>query len=164
MANNSKIDLLKTFIIVIMAIIMQMYFVSLIKISVWMPDFIVLTVIFIGYKYGSFTGTITGFILGIFQDSLGVNPIGMTSLAHTITGYLAGQAKEYRISSNTATLITIVLILLNGLIFFLLYQFESEASYFYLIFSRVFPNTIYTYLIGHVILLLFRETFEVFEK
>jgi len=47
--------------------------------------------------------------------------------------------------------------LIHGIIFFFLYQFKSEASYLFLLFTRVFPNTIYTFAIGILISIFMRS-------
>jgi hypothetical protein len=47
------------------------------------------------------------------------------------------------------------LIMAHGLIFYLVYQYKSEVTYMHLIFSRVFPNTIYTFILGLVFSIFF---------
>lgn len=164
MAYENKLLYLKTIGLVFFALIAQVYFVPLIELGHIRPDFIVLAVIFIGYKFGVSTGAISGFVLGLLLDALSASPLGISSLANSITGFLAGQVRDVKISSTTAILTTILLILFQGTIFIIFYQFKTEATFLQLTFSRVFPNTLYTFLIGHIFVFFFRSTFEVFDK
>jgi rod shape-determining protein MreD len=113
-----------------------------------------------GYKYGALTATIVGFALGLFQDSLSASPIGISSFANSIVGFLAGSFREFKIKSNTAYLTTILLLLLHGFLFYLLYHIKSEASYSFLIFTRIFPNTIYSFLVWLVVSNFFKSIIE----
>jgi rod shape-determining protein MreD len=128
--------------------------------NIWRPDLIVIVVLFIGYKYGAMTATLAGFLLGIFQDSLSANPIGISSLANSIVGFMAGSFREFKIKSNTAYLTTVLLLLLHGFLFYLLYQIKSETSYTFLVFTRIFPNTIYSFLIWLMASYFFKSLIE----
>lgn len=147
MNQPNNFDYFKIGIIIICAFLLQTYLVPVIEINIWRPDLVLIIILFIGYKYGALSATIVGFMLGIFQDSLSVSPIGISSFANCVIGFLAGSIREYKFKSNTAYLFTILLILLHGLLFYLIYQFKSETTYTYLIYARVFPNTIYTFVI-----------------
>jgi rod shape-determining protein MreD len=147
MQRQNKFDYFKIGFIIVCAFLLQTYLVPVLEINIWRPDLIVIIVLFIGYKYGAISATLAGFILGIFQDSLSASPIGISSFANCIVGFLAGSIREYKFKSNTAYLFTILLVLLHGFLFYLIYQFKTETTYTYLIYSRVFPNTIYTFII-----------------
>jgi rod shape-determining protein MreD len=147
MNRLNKFEYFKIGFIIVCTFILQTYLVPVLEINIWRPDLILIVILFIGYKYGAVSATLAGFVLGIFQDSLSVSPVGISSFANCITGFLAGSIREYKFKSNTAYLFTILLILLHGLLFYMLYQFKTETTYTYLIYSRVFPNTIYTFII-----------------
>ena len=146
--------------LIVCAFLLQTYLVPVLEINIWRPDLIVIIVIFIGYKYGAISATLAGFILGIFQDSLSASPVGISSFANCIVGFLAGSIREYKFKSNTAYLFTIILLLFHGLMFYLIYHVKTEASYTYLIFTRVFPNTIYTFMIWLVASYFFKSMLE----
>jgi rod shape-determining protein MreD len=142
------------------ALFLQIYFIPLIEIAVWRPDLILLLTLFIGYSYGVLQGTLAGFILGVFQDSLSPNPIGISALANCLVGFLAGQVRQLKLSYNAKILVSIFLILAQGIIFFLLYQFKTESTYFHLLVTRAFPNTVYTFIIGLLISVFVRSRVE----
>jgi rod shape-determining protein MreD len=142
--------------------LLQFGFVPLIEVGVWRPDLLVIFTLYIGYRFGSIKGTLTGFLVGIIQDSMSPNPIGISALANCIVGFSAGQISALKVSYNARILASFLLILLHGAIYFLVYQFKTEATYLSLLATRVFPNTIYTFLIGLLLSVFLRSKSENF--
>jgi rod shape-determining protein MreD len=160
MLKDKKFTFVYIIIIGAISLLLQIFFIPLIEIALWRPDLILLFTIFIGYRYGVIYGTLTGFILGIFQDSIGPGTMGFSPLANCIVGFLAGQIRQLKLAYNVKILVTILLILIHGIIFYLFYQFRTDTSYSYLILTRVFPNTIYTFGVGMLLSLFFKTDFE----
>lgn len=148
MPRDRKSNIIIIIIAGLSSLLVQAFFVPIIEIGVWRPDVVLLAVLFIGYRYGIIQGVLSGFILGIFQDSMSPLPLGITSLANSIIGFGAGQVSQFKLAYNARVLASVILILLQGCIFYFFYQWQAESSYGYLLLSRVFPNTIYTFLIG----------------
>jgi rod shape-determining protein MreD len=140
-------DKIESVFLIIGSLLLQAFLTPVIAINVWRPDLVLIVVILMGYRYGALAGTLIGFSLGIFQDSISVSPIGISSLANCIIGFLAGTTKGFRLGSYGMVLSTIILMLIHGLIFFAIYHLKTESTYAYLIVTRVFPNTIYTFII-----------------
>ena len=160
MKLQNRIDYYKIAFLIVSAFLLQIYFIPVIEINIWRPDLILIIIIFIGYKYGTITATITGFILGVFQDSLSVSPVGISSFANCIVGFLAGAMREYKMKSNISYLLTIIFLLLHGFLFYMIYQIRSEATYTYFVFTRIFPNTIYTFIIWIIFSYFFESLLE----
>jgi rod shape-determining protein MreD len=160
MLKDKKYTSMNVVLVGAVMLLLQIFFIPLIEIAIWRPDVILLFTIFIGYRYGVVYGTLTGFILGIFQDSIGPGTMGFSSLANCIVGFLAGQSRQLKLAYNVKILITIFLILTHGIIFYLFYQFRTDTSYSYLILTRVFPNTIYTFGIGLLLSVFFKSDLE----
>jgi rod shape-determining protein MreD len=120
----------------------------------------VLIVIFIGFKYGSTQGIIAGFILGTLQDSFSPHPVGISAFADTIVGFLSGQMRQFKLAYSTRFLALIILILLQTSIFFLIYQIQTDVGYLYLIASRAFPNTLYTFLVAILLTVFLKDQLE----
>jgi rod shape-determining protein MreD len=160
MTKDKKISYWQIILLSVFAFLFQIYFVPLIEILVWRPDLILVVILYIGNRYGVLTGTLSGFILGILQDSVSLTPMGLSSLTNSICGFLAGQTKEIKLTANMSLLAFLFLILLHGLIFYVFYQFKSETTYLYLIFSRVFPNTIYTFSLGVIFYILIKPRYQ----
>jgi rod shape-determining protein MreD len=147
MNSDSKYAILLTAIFGISAVILQTTLTPLIEINGWHPDFVIVIVLFTANRFESISGTLSGFILGIIQDSLSPLPIGISALSKSVVGYAAGKTKRFRLDGVMYYLWILFLIFLNELIFYFFFQFKTTLSFDILLFSRVFPNTLYTILI-----------------
>jgi rod shape-determining protein MreD len=148
MHGDSQTNVIYIALIGLIAILIQAFFIPLIEIGVWRPDIVLLSVLYIGYRYGMISGALVGFILGVIQDALSPLPLGMSSMANSIIGFSAGQVRQLKLALNARILASVILILLNGCIFYFFYQLRSEATFLYLLLTRIFPNTVYTFIIG----------------
>jgi rod shape-determining protein MreD len=151
MALDRKSNIIYTIIIGLVALLLQAFFVPIIEIGVWRPDLVLLAVLYLGYRYGVITGILSGFMLGLLQDSMSPLPLGISSLANSVIGFAAGQIRQFKLAYNARIFASVILILMQGCIFYFFYLFRSETTYGYLLLTRVFPNTIYTFLIGLLI-------------
>jgi rod shape-determining protein MreD len=160
MIKDKKVNYWHIILVSVFAFLFQIYFVPMIEIVVWRPDLILVAVLYMGNRYGVITGTLSGFFLGILQDALSLTPVGISSLANSICGFLAGETKQIKLTANMSFLIALLIILLHGVIFYFFYQFRSEATYLQLIVSRAFPNTIYTFCLGIIFYLFIKPRYQ----
>ena len=160
MAHNRKTNIIYILLIGMLSLLLQAFFVPIIEIGVWRPDIVLLAVLYIGYRNGVIAGILSGFVLGLLQDSMSPLPLGMTSLVNSIIGFAAGQIRQFKLAYNARIFASVILILIQGCIFYFFYQFRGEVNYGYLLLTRVFPNTIYTFLIGLLISFFNRSKIE----
>lgn len=160
MAADSQTNIIYIFFIGLTAVLMQAFFVPLIEIGVWRPDVVLIAVLYIGYRYGMIPGALAGFVLGILQDALSPLPLGISSLAGSIIGFSAGQVRQLKLALNARVFMSVILILIHGCIFYFFYQLRSESTFIYLLLTRVFPNTIYTFVLGLILSFFIRPNFE----
>jgi rod shape-determining protein MreD len=132
------------FIFGTIAIVLQAVLVPLIEITVWRPDFVLILVLLISKRFGTVSGSTSGFLLGIIQDALTALPLGITAFPKAIVGYALGKFKSMRLETGMYYLWFVILIFIHELIYYGLLQFKMDESFTYLIFSRVFPNTVYS--------------------
>jgi len=126
------------------SVIIQSQFVPFLEINVWRPDLVLIIVLFMGKRFGSTYGSTVGFILGILQDSLTSMPIGITALPKAIAGYGSGKIRVFHLGGMMYMVWFVVMIFIHELVVYAFMQFKIEISYAFLVYSRVFPNTIYT--------------------
>jgi len=153
MNQENKYFIFTLVIFGISSIVLQSMFVPLLEINVWKPDIVLIIILLISKRFGSIKGTSAAFFLGIIIDSLSTLPVGITTLPKVIAAYAAGKTKTLRLEGTLYYLWFILFIFLNELIIYFFLQFKIELSYINLIFTRVFPNTVYTTLIMFVIIL-----------
>jgi len=128
----------------ISSIILQSFVVPLIEISGWRPDFVLIIVLLISKRFGTVSGSTSGFILGILQDSLTALPVGITAFPKVIVGYALGKFKVMRLEGAMYYLWFIIMIFLHEFIFYGLIQFKMDIDFSQLLYTRVFPNTVYS--------------------
>ena len=112
--------------------------------DVWKPDLVLIIVLLIGKRFGSVSGSTAGFILGLLQDSLTAMPIGVSALPKVMAGYGSGKMTALKFEGSVNFLWFISFIFLHEFIFYFILQFKTDIAFTYLIYSRIFPNTIYT--------------------
>ena len=160
MPSNRQTNFILMVLLGLTAILIQAFFVPLIEIGVWRPDIVLLAVLYIGYRYGVIQGVLAGFIFGLIQDAMSPLPLGISSLANTIIGFAAGQMRQLKLAYNARVLVSVILILIHGCIFYFFYQLQADSTYFYLLITRVFPNTVYTFIIGLILSFFMRFKLE----
>jgi rod shape-determining protein MreD len=126
---------------------------------VWRPDLVLVIVLLIGKRFGAAGGSTAGFILGIIQDSLSGMPVGITAMPKAIAGYFIGKTKGSGQSGTIHFVFFIVLIFLHELITYAFFQYKSELSYLYFLYSRVFPNSAYTMIMLFIVNGFFNKYF-----
>ena len=151
MRHDSQTSVIYIIGVGLVSILAQAFFVPLIEVGVWRPDIVLLAILYIGYRYGAVPGVLMGFLLGIIQDAMSPLSLGITSFANSIIGFTAGQIRQFKLATNALLLTGVILILLNGCIFYFFYHLRAEVTYIYLLLTRVFPNTVYSFMIGLLI-------------
>jgi len=126
------------------SIILQSLLVPMMEIRLWKPDLVLIIVLLIGKRFSSISGSSAGFILGIIQDSLTGMPVGITALPKAIAGYASGKTKSMHPEGTMYYVWFVFLILVHEMIVFAFFQYKTDLSYTFLMYSRVFPNTIYS--------------------
>lgn len=126
------------------ALVSQSLLVPLMEIHVWRPDLVLIIVLLTGKRFRSMYGSSSGFILGVLQDALTGMPIGITALPKALAGYAAGKTKAFHLEGTLYYVWFVFLILIHEMISFAFLQYKTDFSYAFLLYSRVFPNTIYS--------------------
>lgn len=81
-------------IIMLVAVLVQLSFLSFIWIGGATPGLVAVVVIVIGLLGGAVSGAVFGFIIGLLVDTMLLGSLGFTSLVLLATGYLAGRWRE----------------------------------------------------------------------
>ncbi len=159
MSSDLRYLLLIVVVFGIGAIVFQSVLVPFIEIDVWKPDMVLVVVLLIGKRFGSMSGSSAGFVLGLLQDALSAQALGITALPKALAGYGAGKINPLRLEGTAHYLWFLLFVFLHELIFYFILQFKLELTFTYLIYSRVFPNTVYTFIMLFVTQLFTQKIF-----
>lgn len=91
---------LRIAIVAILAVLLQVTFVSQISLFGATADITTLTVMTIGLLAGSMPGAIAGFAIGLLVDLIMFQTVGITSLLFITVGYWSGRMRELRDPSH----------------------------------------------------------------
>jgi len=159
MDQNTKYFLFITGVFGISSIILQSLLVPLIEITVWRPDLVLVIVLLSGKRFGSAGGSTAGFVLGVVQDSLSGMPVGITAMPKAMAGYFSGKTRGSGQSGTAHYVLFIILILMHELITYAFFQYKTDLSYLYLLYSRIFPNSAYTMIMLFIVNVFFNKYF-----
>lgn len=144
MNHETKYLLILFLVMGLGSVIIQSQFIPFIEITVWRPDLVLIIVLFMGKRFGSMKGSTTGFIVGILQDSLTSMPIGISALPKALAGYASGKIRILHLGGTMYMVWFVLLIFIHELIVYAFLQYKTDLSFPRLVYSRVFPNTIYS--------------------
>ena len=126
--------------------ILQFYLSEFMTIRSIRPDFLLIFIVYVSFQYGSFTGVIVGFSLGLLEDLSGVGSMfGLAPLTKSITGFLVGKLQGQHSRMNPlyfhATWIGIIFFHFVFYIYFrfqTLYETSSEQFFLTWLFSAAY--------------------------
>jgi rod shape-determining protein MreD len=99
------------------------------------PELMYLLTIVFAFLEGPASGAVTGFAGGMAEDFLLDQPKGITALTLTLLGYAVGMLRQYVVSPSPVFPVflvaggTFVGVLFNGIVSFLLGQFDVTVLY-----------------------------------
>lgn len=131
----------------LLAILIQLVIAPWFLIQGIKPDFILILIMFMAILYGRVYGELYGFGLGLIVDIIGIGSFfGLSALAKTVAGFLAGYLKGRRNRLNSFTFYTFTsfIIFIHYLIFFLINFHATEYAIRFLLVRYILPETVYT--------------------
>jgi rod shape-determining protein MreD len=117
------------------------------------PDLTVLLVVLAGLRGGPITGTIVGFLLGLFQDLLVPETLGMNALAKALVGWQAGKLSGQLAMDGPPLYLGLVTaaVLAHDFVYLLCFTRFELGRFFAMFFTHAVPTAIYTGLFSALI-------------
>jgi rod shape-determining protein MreD len=134
---------------------------DVIRIAGVKPDLIFILVIFSGYSFGSFYGEVTGFISGLFHDSISNSPLGLLAFPKMIMGFVIGMLGRSLIKSNllTITLLLFVASIFKGVITLMICYVFHEARVTETL-GIILPESFYNAILAPPLFFIFDKIFQ----
>jgi rod shape-determining protein MreD len=86
---------------VLVLLLLQTTFVPFLSIDGFLPDVLLIWVVYIAVTRGQLEATITGFAVGLLQDVIAIQFFGLSALTKTIAGFVAGYFFNENITEQT---------------------------------------------------------------
>lgn len=146
--------------------LLQTLFVPFISIAGFIPDVLLIWLVTNALRRGQIEATISGFIVGLLQDSITIKFFGLAALAKTVTGFVLGYFyNENTIEQTLGSYRFVLLVLLSSLIhnavyFFVLFQ-GAEGSAIGSMLEMNFGLTLYTVVISVLPMFVYSQKYDV---
>jgi rod shape-determining protein MreD len=86
---------------ILVLLLLQTTFVPFLSISGFLPDVLLLWVVYIAVTRGQVEATITGFAVGLLQDAISLQFFGLSALTKTVAGFVAGYFFNENLTEQT---------------------------------------------------------------
>ena len=123
----------RSILIVFGLLFLQTTFIPLLSLGGFVPDLLLIWVVFTALRRGQVETTVAGFLVGLLQDLVSTQLFGLAALSKTVAGFLAGYF--YNENKTDQTLGTYRFLLIVGLcslvhngIYFLIFLQGTDSS------------------------------------
>lgn len=135
--------------VALVLLLVQTVFIPFFAVDGYMPDILILWLVFVAVRRGQIEATISGFLVGLLQDIIATRFFGLAALAKTIAAFCAGyffndNMIEQTLGSYRYIMIAAVTSFIHDLILFAILFQGSEGSVLFLTFKSSVAATIYT--------------------
>ena len=77
-------------LVALLLLILQTTFIPFLSLAGFLPDILLIWVVYVAVRRGQVEATITGFLVGVLQDAVSMQFFGLGALTKTIAGFVAG--------------------------------------------------------------------------
>jgi rod shape-determining protein MreD len=132
------------------------------------PDLLLIWIVYLGITRGHGPATVTGFLIGLVFDILSgpQSMLGLSSLAKSVAGFVAGFAlnenkTEHTLGSITFLLIVFAASLVHNLLYFVIFLQGTDFSWNSAMLFYGLPAAIYTTAVGLIPMFVFARKYRV---
>jgi rod shape-determining protein MreD len=128
------------------SILLQLSVAPLFSIKDITPDFILIVVVAIALQRGRMWGIIVACLAGLLFDVFGSGFVGLSSLAKTITAFLAGFIGGERLERRFLSIVgfLFLLLLVHDSLYFTILSIGTSIGFWSTILRFALPTTVYT--------------------
>lgn len=145
----SKFEIPVFILTAVVLIFIQITLVPIISVNRYIPDLLLIMVVFLSLRKGQFFGTVSGGVIGLIYDLASGNLLGSGMFAKTLSGFIAGYFYNETTSSTVLRsyrflLIVILAALINSSVYHIVAGYEISYGFVSLLLSSIIPDTVYT--------------------
>jgi rod shape-determining protein MreD len=118
---------------ILVLLLLQTTFIPFISIAEFLPDLLLVWVVYIAITRGQLEATVTGFAVGLLQDALATQFFGLMALTKTLAAFVAGYFFNENLTEQTLSSYRFLLIIAlsslvhNGLFYAVFLQGIQDA-------------------------------------
>ena len=130
----------------ILSIVLQSTVIPLFSIKGISPDLILILVISVSIQRGKFWGVVAGFSAGLVFDAFGTAFAGLSSLANSISAFVAGFLLGEQLEQRFGVIVGLILVslLIHDFIYYTILSIGISIGFWVTLFKHVVPQSFYT--------------------
>ena len=138
---------------VLALLLLQTTFVPFLSIGGFLPDPLLLWVVYIAIRRGQVEATITGFLVGLLQDAISMQFFGLSALTKTIAGFVAGyffndNSTEQTLGSYRFLTILFLSSFVHNIVYYGIFLQGIQDSVFSTMIEFSIVTSLYTVVVG----------------
>ena len=141
----------------LLALLLQSTVIPAIQILTWRPDIVLIVLVMFAVNHGRIAGSTAGFFVGFISDLISWKILGIGALSKSISGYVAAVFGEGFRERNRLWYILFLTSFVHEIISQFFYTMGTEIVWSILIMAQIFPEALYTVIVGKIIDLLLSD-------
>ena len=138
---------------VLALLLLQTTFVPFLSIGGFLPDPLLLWVVYVAIRRGQMEATITGFLVGLLQDAVSMQFFGLSALTKTIAGFVAGyffndNSTEQTLGSYRFLMILFLSSFIHNIVYYGIFLQGIQDSVFSTMIEFSLVTSLYTVVVG----------------
>jgi rod shape-determining protein MreD len=138
---------------ILVLLLLQTTFVPFLSISGFLPDVLLIWVVYIAVTRGQLEATITGFAVGLLQDAVAIQFFGLSALTKTLAGFVSGyffneNITEQTLGSYRFLLITLLSSFVHNILYYGIFLQGIQDALFTTMVEFSVAASLYTALMG----------------
>lgn len=131
-------------------LLLQTSLIPLLSVQDIYPDLLLIGVIITGIRHGSTPAILAGCLAGFVQDAAMTQLYGLSALAKSVAGFVAGYFSREKVKYNFQITLGVVAAtaLANSIIYQSIYYFNSNVGLGVMIIRYILPHFLYTVVVG----------------
>ncbi len=151
--SNQIMRIVKYLLMFGFLLLLQTTLIPLLSIKDVYPDLLLIGVIITGIRHGATPAILAGCLTGFVQDAAVTQLYGLSALAKSAAGFVAGYFSREKVKYNFQVTVGVVAAtaLANSVIYQSIYYFDSGAGMGWVILRYVLPHCLYTVAVGTIV-------------
>lgn len=144
---------IRSALIALALLLLQTTFIPFLSVAGFLPDLLLIWVVYITVTRGQMEGTVTGFVVGLLQDVVTMQFFGLTALTKTVAGFVAGyffneNGTEQTLGSYRFLMIILLSSFVHNVIYYGIFLQGIQDAVFTTTLEFSIATSVYTGLLG----------------
>lgn len=144
---------IRSALIALALLLLQTTFIPFLSVAGFLPDLLLIWVVYIAVTRGQMEAAVTGFVVGLLQDVVTMQFFGLTALTKTVAGFVAGyffneNSTEQTLGSYRFLMIILLSSFVHNVIYYGIFLQGIQDAVFTTTLEFSIATSVYTGLLG----------------